>query len=422
MLGISALMLVLGFPIALALVGGSAVYILVEGIPDIIVIQRMIGGLNSFPLLAAPFFIYAGTLMNEAGVTNRIFDFAKAIAGWMRGGLGYVNVGASVIFSGMSGAAVADAGGLGNIEIQAMRNAGYDDKFSVGITAASSIIGPIIPPSLPLIIYGVAADTSVGRLFVAGLIPGLLMACSLSLMIFWLARRRGYQRDCEFSIRNIGHTFKGAFWALLTPVIIIGGIVSGAFTPTEAAIAAVVYVLFLGTVIYRTLSWEKIKVATLETAEITGVVMLIVAAATIFGWILTTNRVAEQFSALLLDLTQSKILLLLLINLLLFVVGAFMETIAAITIMVPVLLPIAVAVGMDPIHFGIIMILNLMIGLLTPPVGMVLYVLSRVAKIPFETAVVGTLPFLAPLVLLLLILTFVPELSLWLPAQIYPSP
>ena len=418
--GVGALMLALGFPIALALIGGSAAYIVVAGVPDIIVIQRMVGGLNSFPLLAAPFFIYAGALMNEAGVTGRIFDFAKAIAGWMRGGLGHVNVGASVIFSGMSGAAVADAGGLGSIEIKAMRDAGYDDKFSVGITAASSIIGPIIPPSLPLIIYGVSSSTSIGKLFVAGLIPGLLMAVSLSIMIFWLARRRGYAPDCAFSFSNIGRTFCAAFWPLLTPVIIIGGIISGAFTPTEAAIAAVAYVLFLGAVVYRTLTFEKIKKVTLETAEITGAVMLIVAAATIFAWILTTNRVAEQFSTALLDLTDNKFALLLILNLLLLAIGAFMETIAAITIMVPVLLPVAVALGVDPTHFGVIMILNLMIGLLTPPVGMVLYVLSRVAKIRFETAVAGTLPFLAPLLVILLLLTYVPELTLWLPGLVYP--
>ena len=418
--GVGALMLALGFPIALALIGGSAAYIVVAGVPDIIVIQRMVGGLNSFPLLAAPFFIYAGALMNEAGVTGRIFDFAKAFAGWMRGGLGHVNVGASVIFSGMSGAAVADAGGLGSIEIKAMRDAGYDDKFSVGITAASSIIGPIIPPSLPLIIYGVSSSTSIGKLFVAGLIPGLLMAVSLSIMIFWLARRRGYAPDCAFSFANIGRTFCAAFWPLLTPVIIIGGIISGAFTPTEAAIAAVAYVLFLGIVVYRTLTFEKIKKVTLETAEITGAVMLIVAAATIFAWILTTNRVAEQFSTALLDLTDNKFALLLILNLLLLAIGAFMETIAAITIMVPVLLPVAVALGVDPTHFGVIMILNLMIGLLTPPVGMVLYVLSRVAKIRFETAVAGTLPFLAPLLVILLLLTYVPELTLWLPGLVYP--
>lgn len=419
MLVVTALMMALGFPIALALIGGSAAYIIAEGIRDIAVIQQMLSGLNSFTLLAAPFFIYAGALMNETGVTNRIFDFAKAVAGWMRGGLGHVNVGASVIFSGMSGAAVADAGGLGSIEIKAMRDAGYDDKFSVGITAASSIIGPIIPPSLPLIIYGVASEASIGKLFVAGIVPGLLMALSLSAMIYVLARRRGYKPDCAFSLGNLARSFKSAFLPLLTPVIIVGGIISGVFTPTEAAIAAVAYVLFLGGIVYRTLTLSKIKTVTLEAAETTGAVLFIVSAATIFAWILTTNRVPDQLSAALLSVTDNKIVLLLIVNLLLLAIGAFMETIAAITIMVPVLLPVAIAAGMDPVHFGIIMILNLMIGLLTPPVGMVLYVLSRVAKIRFETAVAGTLPFLLPLIALLVLLTYVPELSLWLPDFVY---
>ena len=419
MLGVAALMMALGFPIALALVGGSLAYVAVAGVPEVVVVQRMLGGLNSFPLLAAPFFIYAGALMNEANVTDRIFGFARAMAGWMRGGLGHVNIGASVIFSGMSGAAVADAGGLGSMEIKAMRDAGYDDKFSVGVTAASSIIGPVIPPSLPLIIYGVSSSASIGKLFLAGIVPGLLMALSLSLMVWWLARRRGYPRDESFSPVNAWRAFKSAFWALLTPVIIVGGIVSGVFTPTESAIAAVAYVLFLGFFVYRTLDFAKLRRVTLETAETTGAVLFIVSGAAIFAWILTTNRVAEAFSAGLLGVTENKFLLLLIINLLALVVGAFMETIASITILTPVLLPVALALGLDPVHFGIILILNLMIGLLTPPVGMVLYVLTKVGKVRFETAVLGTAPFLVPLVVILLILTYVPALSMWLPNAVY---
>ena len=421
MLAVAALMLATGFPIALALVGGSLAYVAVEGVPDVVVAQRMFGGLNSFPLLAAPFFIYAGALMNEARVTDRIFGFARAVVGWMRGGLGHVNIGASVIFSGMSGAAVADAGGLGAMEIKAMRDAGYDDKFSVGVTAASSIIGPIIPPSLPLIIYGVTSSASIGKLFLAGIVPGLLMAAALSAMVFYLARKRGYPRDESFSFANAGRAFKRAFWALLTPVIIVGGIVSGAFTPTESAIAAVAYVLILGLFVYRTLDFAAIRRVTLETAETTGAVLFIVSGAAIFAWILTTNRVAEEFSAALLGITDNKFLLLLVINLLVLVVGAFMETIASIAILTPVLLPVALALGLDPVHFGIIMILNLMIGLLTPPVGMVLYVLTKVGKIRFETAVAGTAPFLVPLVAILLVITYFPELSMWLPETVYAS-
>jgi tripartite ATP-independent transporter DctM subunit len=379
----------------------------------------MVNGVDSFPLLAIPFFILAGNLMNTAGITSRIFDFAKAAVGWMRGGLGHVNIGASVIFAGMSGAAVADAGGLGTIEIKAMRDAGYDLDFSVGVTAASSTIGPIIPPSLPMVIYGVVASASIGQLFAAGFIPGLLMALALMAMVAWYARRRNYPRDAAFSIAGLGAAFGRAFLSLMTPVIIIGGILTGAFTPTEAAIAAVAYAMILGLFVYRTLTWRRMLRVSMDTIETTAVILLIVAAASIFAWILTSNRVTEQFAAVVLGLTDSRVLILLMITVLLLIVGCFMETIAAITILVPVLLPVVTKIGIDPVHFGVIMVLNLMIGLLTPPVGMVLYVLARVARIPFERCVAATAPFLIPLVLVLLLVTFVPQVTMWLPTLLY---
>lgn len=413
-------LLVMGVPIAISLAGSCLLYVLMTGrVPYVVVVHRMINGIDSFPLLAIPFFILAGNLMNNGGITSRIFDFAKALMGWMRGGLGHVNVGASIVFSGMSGAAVADAGGLGTIEIKAMKDAGYDEEFSVGITAASSTIGPIIPPSLPMVIYGVMASVSVGQLFVAGLVPGLLMGLVLMAMITIISRRRGYTRDAVFSIPVLGHTFKRAFLSLLTPVIIVGGIMSGAFTPTEAAIAAVVYALLLGGVIYRTLTWRRLLKVSMETIETTAVILLIVAGASIFAWILTSNQVTQHVVTLLGPFADNPIATLIIINLVLIVVGCFMETIAAITILVPVLLPVAVTAGVDPVHFGVIMVLNLMIGLLTPPVGMVLYVLSRVSGISFEKCMRGTLPFLVPLVIALLLVTFVPAISLWLPTLLY---
>lgn len=413
-------LLVLGVPIAISLAGSCLIYVYLSGqVPDIVVAHRMINGVDSFPLLAIPFFILAGNLMNNGGITTRIFDFAKALVGWMRGGLGHVNVGASIVFSGMSGAAVADAGGLGTIEIKAMRDAGYDQEFAVGITAASSTIGPIIPPSLPMVIYGVMAGASVGQLFVAGLIPGLLMGGVLMIMIAVLARRRGYQRDAVFALKTLRITFARAFLSLLTPIIIVGGIITGAFTPTEAAIAAVVYALFLGTVVYRTLTWRRLLKVSMETIETTAIILLIVAGASIFAWILTSNQVTQHVVSLLGPFADNPVAILLIINLVLIVVGCFMETIAAITILVPVLLPVAVASGVDPVHFGVIMVLNLMIGLLTPPVGMVLYVLSRVSNIPFERCMAGTLPFLVPLFIALLLVTFIPALSMWLPALVY---
>lgn len=413
------ILMALRVPIAFSLALSSFAYILYSGLPPVLLMHNMVNGMDSFPLLAIPFFILAGALMNSAGITARIFGFARAIVGWMHGGLGHVNVGASIIFAGMSGAAVADAGGLGAIEIKAMREAGYDDDFSVGITAASSTIGPIIPPSLPLVIFGVMASVSIGKLFLAGIIPGLLMALSLSAMIWWMSRKRDYPRDVSFSPTVIATRFKAAFLPLMTPVIIVGGIVSGAFTPTEAAIGAAAYALFLGTIVYRTLSVRKLAVISLETIETTAAIMMIVGAASVFAWILTANQVAAQFAEFVLSFTDSKAVVLLLIMAVVLIVGLFMETIAAISILVPVLMPVAAQFGIDPVHLGIIVILNLMLGLLTPPVGMVLFVLSRVSKVPFEQCVRATLPFLIPLIGVLLLLTFVPSLVLWLPELLY---
>ena len=414
-----AVLLVIGVPVAVSLAVASLVYIMIDGLPEVVLVHNMINGIDSFPLLAIPFFILAGHLMNTAGITTKIFAFARALVGWMHGGLGHVNVGASIIFAGMSGAAVADAGGLGNVEIKAMRDAGYDTDFSVGITAASSTIGPIIPPSLPLVIFGVMASASIGELFAAGLIPGLLMALSLMIMVAIYSRRRSYPRDAAFDSRRLWVTFKGAFFPLLTPVIVVGGIVTGAFTPTEAAVAAVAYALFLGLVIYRSLNWRHLVRVSIDTIETSAAILMIVAAATIFAWILTANQVATLLGDSLLDLTENKYILVMIIMAMVLLIGMFMETIAAITILVPVLLPIAGKVGLDPVHLGIIVILNLMIGLLTPPVGMVLYVLADVAGVRFEQCVKATMPFLVPLVIVLLLIAFFPQIALWLPTAIY---
>ena len=413
------LFLLLGMPVAVALGLSSLIYILLTGVPEVTVLHNMVGGVNSFPLIAVPFFVMAGHLMNTAGITDRVFNFARACVGWMSGGLGHVNVGASVIFAGMSGAAVADAGGLGNVEIKAMKDAGYDSDFAVGITAASSTIGPIIPPSLPLIVYGVLADASIGRLFAAGIVPGLLMALSLMAMVWWISKKRSYPRDAAFDWTRLGATFKDAIAPLVTPVIIVGDIVTGIFTPTEAAIAAVVWSMFLGMAVYRTLDLKALARVSMETVETTASIMMIVAASAVFAWILTADQVAGQLVMAVEGLTGNKMLILLLLALIVLLVGCFMETLAAMTILVPVLMPVVLAAGVDPVHFGIILIMNLMLGLLTPPVGMVLYVLAKVSDVPFERCVKATLPFLLPLVLVLLLLTFVPALTLWLPDLVY---
>jgi tripartite ATP-independent transporter DctM subunit len=414
------LLLVIGVPVAISLAGSSLIYVMLEGVqPHLVVLHRMIGGIDSFPLLAIPFFIMAGSLMNSGGITNRIYDFALALVGWLKGGLGHVNVVGSVIFAGMSGTAVADAGGLGNIEIKAMRDHGYSVDFSVGITGASSTIGPIIPPSLPFVIYGVMANTSIGKLFAAGVIPGLVMALTMMIMVTYYAHTRGWHRDVKFSLVALWRTFKRAFLPLLTPVILIGGMTTGVFTPTEAAIAATVYAIFLGMAVYRTLSWKKLIKVSMETAETTALILLIVAGASIFGYLITLSKVTDNVSALVLSVTTQPWAVLLLVNIFLLIVGCFMETIAAITILVPVLLPLMTKIGVDPVHFGLIMVLNLMIGLLTPPVGMVLYILARVANISFERTTRACLPFLIPLLVSLALVTYWPAMVMFLPNLFY---
>ena len=408
-----------GAPVYVALGLSSLVYFFSEGIAGIAAAHTMINGLNSFTLIAIPFFILAGHLMNASGFTERIFAFARALVGWAPGGLGHVNIGASVVFAGMSGAAVADAGGLGAVEIKAMRDAGYERGFSVGVTAASSTIGPIIPPSLPLIIYGVVAEVSIGRLFAAGLLPGLLMAVALMVMVHWTAVRRGYRREAAFSMSTALRAARSAALPLLTPVIIVGGIVFGIFTPTEAAIAAVAYTTLVGTLIFRTLDRHKLLAAMSATIETTAAVLMIVASAALFAWVLTANQVADGIAGGLLAMTTDKTQILLMIMVIVFAVGFFMETIGAITILAPLVLPVAIAAGIDPVHLGIVFVLNLMIGLLTPPVGMVLYVLAKVSRTPFEECVRATLPFLVPLVGVLLLLVFVPEIALWLPERLF---
>jgi tripartite ATP-independent transporter DctM subunit len=413
-------LLIIGVPIFVALGAASFAYVYFIGhIPAFVVLHRMAGGVDSFPLIAVPFFILAGNLMNSAGITNRIFAFATAAVGWLRGGLGHVNVLASVIFAGMSGAAVADAGGLGTIEIKAMRDHGYDDNLSVGVTAASSTIGPIMPPSLPMVIFGVMANVSIGQLFAAGFIPGLLMAVSLMIYVTWYSRRKGIGRDQAFNFGTLGRTFVSAVPALMTPVIIIGGMTSGAFTPTEAAIAACAWALFLGFVLYRSLTLRRFYKISIQTIETTASVLIIVAGASLFSWVLTITQVTTLVTNFLLGVSDNPLIILLIINILVLIVGCFMETIAAISILVPVLMPVIAHVGIDPVQFGVIMVLNLMIGLLTPPVGMVLFVLSRVSGLSVEKTVKATAPFLLPLLLVLAAISIFPALTLYLPTLWY---
>jgi TRAP-type C4-dicarboxylate transport system permease large subunit len=451
-----------GVPVAIAMAGAALVYILLTGdIPPFVVVHRMISGIDSFPLLAVPFFILAGNLMNNAGITNRIYNFALSLVVWLKGGLGHVNIIGSVIFAGMSGTAIADAAGLGTIEIKAMKDQGYDLGFSVGVTAASATLGPIIPPSLPFVIYGMMANVSVGQLFVAGIVPGVVMAILMMLTVAYYAHKYHWGGDIKFEWGRLGKAllelalvigfpvvmwgligaglpFNWAFGAcvagllaadfmfkfdavlpIMTPVLLIGGMTTGVFTPTEGAIAACVWALFLGLVWYRTLTWKMLVKVSMDTIETTATVMFIVAAASIFGWLLTATRVTDAVAAWVLAFTHSPWVFLLLVNLLMLFVGCFLEPTAAILILVPVLMPVVQQLGIDPVHFGLVMVLNLMIGLLHPPMGMVLFVLARVANLSIEKTTMAILPWLVPLLLSLLLITYIPAISLWLPRLFY---
>ncbi|QJR10627.1 Sialic acid TRAP transporter large permease protein SiaM [Usitatibacter rugosus] len=447
-----------GIPVAIAMAGASLVYVMVSGnIPDYVVIHRMVGGLDSFPLLAVPFFILAGNLMNSAGITNRIYNFALGLVGWMRGGLGHVNVVGSVIFAGMSGTAIADAAGLGTIEIKAMTEHGYSKEFSVGVTAASATLGPIIPPSLPFVIYALFANVSVGALFLAGILPGLVMAILMMITVAYYAHKNKWGADIPFQWPRVLRAFgeltialgwPAAIWAvvemgadaqwtvlaglivlfaadwkfkfqavlpIMTPVLLIGGMTTGIFTATEGAIAACVWALFLGVVWYRTMKLKMLVKVSMDTIETTAAVLFIVAAASIFGWMLTATRTTELIATWVLSVTSTPWGFLLLANLLMLFVGCFLEPTAAITILVPILLPIVRQLGIDPVHFGLVMVLNLMIGLLHPPMGLVLFVLARVAKLSVERTTMAILPWLVPLLISLALVTYVPQISLWLP-------
>src|SRR2546421_5166604 len=411
--------LLAGVPVFIALALSSLLYThFIAGIPDFVILHRMAGGLDSFPLLAVPFFILAGNLMNSAGITNRIYDFAVATCGWMRGGLAHVNIFGSVIFAGMSGTAIADAAGLGTIEIKAMQDHGYDTEFSVGVTAASATLGPIIPPSLPFVIYGMRANVSIGALFMGGFIPGGVMTLFMMAYVYYCARRYGMGADQPFRLRTLAVTFIAALPPLLTPAIIMGGMTFGWFTPTEAAIAACAWAILLGIFLYRSLSLKQFYKVSLDTIETTAGVLLIVGAASLFGWVLTTTRITEYAAEALLSYTSNRYVILLLINVLLLIVGCFLEPIASISILVPVLMPVITKVGIDPVHFGVVMTLNLMIGLLHPPLGMVLFVLARISKLSIERTTMAILPWLIPLLASLVAITLIPELTLWLPRAV----
>lgn len=413
-----ALLLILfafAVPIGVGLVAVGLGYLSYSGrVDELIVAQRVATGIDNFALTAIPFFLLAAELMNRTGITDRIFGLANCLLGRVPGGLGYVNVGASMLFASMSGSAVADAVGLGRIEIRAMTEAGYDRDFSAAVTAASTTIAPILPPSISLIIFGVTSGASIGGLFLGGVVPGLLMGLSLMVVVYLHVRRRNYPPGPRYTRRETLTAAAGAFWPLMTPVIIVGGIWTGVFTPTEAGACAVLYALILG-LAYRTLAFRDLISTLYESALASANILFIIAVSAVIAWLLTMEQVPLHLAAVILDLSPNPYVFLLFLNIILLLLGCFMAAAPVIIMVTPIILPATTAMGFDPIHIGVVMVLNLMIGLITPPVGLCLFAVAEVASISPLRLIRALLPFFVPLLFSLLVITLFPAVVLFLP-------
>jgi tripartite ATP-independent transporter DctM subunit len=410
-----AVLLLAGIPVFVAIGGAAAIYILVNGINPIIVIQQMVAGVDSFTLLAVPFFILAANFMNRANVTDRLYNFAHAMVSHWRGGLGHVTIYGSLLFSMMSGTAVADAAGLGAIQLKAMRARNYPDRFSVGITAISSLLGPIMPPSLALVVYGFVANVSVGQLFMAGVVPALLCAISLHLAVIFFARRMNMPTEERRGWKERLRTFWFAIPALMTPVIIIGGILAGVATPTEAAGVASLYALLLGTVVYRTLNLRSVLDTLRETFETTSTLLIMVAGSIIFGWVLVRENAARDFAMMMLSFVQEPWQVMAILIAILLVAGMFLDTIAVILIAMPIFMPVLAQYQIDPVQFGIVMVLSLMIGMVTPPIGIITFVISRIAGMGYMATFRACAPFLVPIFIVMVLVAVFPQIATTLP-------
>jgi C4-dicarboxylate transporter DctM subunit len=419
-LGLTLAVLVgLNVPLAFALLTTTCLVMWLMGNSLDMIPQMFVGGIQSFVLLAVPLFMLAGGVMNEAGVTDRLFRFTRALVGHIAGGLAHVNVLSNLIMAGMSGSAVADATGLGAVEIPAMQKQGYTPKFAAAITAASATIGPIFPPSIPMVIFGGLANVSVGKLFLGGAIPALFMAAFLMIAISIIAKRRGLPRDKKATWGEFGQSFKESWTALVLPGIIMGGIIGGFVTPTEAAGVAALYALFLGLFVYRTLTLCMLPRIFAHTAMSTAVVMIIIAATNPLRWVIAAEQIPDAIFRLLSTVTQSPAVMLLILNIVFLILGCIMETTAIIVLSTPILIPLIKAFHIDPVHFGVVFVLNLMIGLLTPPVGMCMFVVCAIAKISVEEFVKESIPFFIALLAVLGLITYVPPLVTWLPNLIF---
>ncbi|TCO71311.1 TRAP transporter large permease [Rhodovulum euryhalinum] len=408
--------LVVGIPVAITLGVSSLAYLLLAGIPPVVMPQKMYAGMDVFVLLSIPGFILAGNLMNRGGITQRIIRFANSLVGWIRGGLGLTNIAASMLFGGITGTAVADAASIGGVMIPGMKKAGYPADFSAAVTAASSTVGPIIPPSVPMIIVGALSGISVGQMFLAGAVPGILMGLAMMVTAYVISVRKGFPRQPWQGGGEVARAFGGAVWALAMTFLIIYGLLSGLATPTETAVVASVYAFFVGAFVYRELPIRKVPGIVVDSAVSAAGILALVGFANVFGWILVSERIPQAIADGVLSLTDNRILVILLINLLLLFVGMFMETIAALIILFVPLLSLAQAVGIDPVHFATFAVLNLMIGLTTPPVGVCLFVCAGIARLPLAPVVRAILPFLLTNILVLLAVSYVPPLATWLPS------
>jgi tripartite ATP-independent transporter DctM subunit len=408
-------LMVCGVPIGFSLSISALITAMATGqFSPTAIVHRMIGNSSSYTLLAIPFFILAAKLMNTGGITSRIFRAASAWVGSIPGGLGHANVVASVIFSGMSGSAVADAGGLGQIEVDAMKEQGFDAEFSAAVTCASATIGPIIPPSVPMVVYGMMTGVSVGSLFIGGVIPGLLLALACSILVYIMAKKRNYPTQ-PFSWKEVGDSTREALLSLLTPVIIIGGIWTGIFSPTEAACVASVYAFILSVLVYKGMTKAEVFEAIKQTVSESAAILLIICGAAAFSWLVTMMGMTEALAEFLTKLTTNKYVMLLIINIAFLIIGMFMEALATLTITIPFLIPLMTAFDISPLHLGVVLVLNLMIGLCTPPVGTSLFICAKVADISIERMYKCILPFLIPLIAVLFLITYVPGIVTWLP-------
>ena len=416
LMGLFLALMVCGVPIGFSLSIAALVTTIVTGqFEAAAIIHRMIGNASSYTLLAIPFFILAAKLMNSGGITRRLFRACSAWVGWIPGGLGHANVVASVVFSGMSGSAVADAGGLGQIEVDAMIKEGFDPDFAAAVTAESATIGPIIPPSIPMVVYGMMTEVPVGKLFVGGLVPGLLLAFVSCIFIFVFAKKRNYPVE-PFNAKEALIATKEALLSLLTPIIIIGGIWTGIFSPTEAACVAVVYSFILAVIVYHDISLKEMYDNLRQTVADGAGILNIICGAAAFSWLVTMMGMTDALSHALTSLTDNKYIMLLILNIAFLLIGMFMEALAVMTITVPFLIPLMASFGIDPVHLGVVLVLNLMIGLCTPPVGTSLFICAKTANITIEEMYKAILPFLVPLILVLLLITYIPGIVTWLPS------